>query len=113
MPVPSPGEVWLVDLDPTRGHEQGGRRPCLVISADPFNHGPADLVIVLPITTRDRGIPSHVRVDPPEAGLRLPSFVKCEEVRSISKDRLSTRWGVISPATLAQVEDRLRLLLVL
>jgi mRNA interferase MazF len=108
---PLRGEVWLADLDPIRGHEQGGRRPCLVVSVDPFNQGPADLVIVLPITTRDRRIPFHVRADPPEGGLRAPSFIKCEDVRSISRDRLSSRYGVVSPATLAAVEDRLRLML--
>jgi len=51
-PQPSRGEVWIVDLDPTKGHEQAGRRPCLVISVDIFNQGPADLVVVLPMTTK-------------------------------------------------------------
>jgi len=40
--------MWLADLDPTRGHEQAGRRPVLVVSDDIFNRGPADLVIILP-----------------------------------------------------------------
>jgi mRNA interferase MazF len=47
---PARGEVWMVDFDPTKGHEQGGRRPALVVSVDVFNSGPAELVIVLPIT---------------------------------------------------------------
>lgn len=113
MPDPSRGEVWLVDLDPTRGHEQAGKRPCLVISVDPFNHGPAGLVVILPMTTKARGIPFHVEVVPPEGGTRARSFIKCEDIRSISTDRLSQRWGIIAAATLAAVDDRLRILLAL
>ncbi|HEY3999133.1 MAG TPA: type II toxin-antitoxin system PemK/MazF family toxin [Candidatus Xenobia bacterium] len=67
---PLRGEIWLADMDPVRGHEQGGRRPVLVVSVDPFNQGPAGLVIVLPMTSRARGIPSHGVVEPPEGGLR-------------------------------------------
>jgi mRNA interferase MazF len=110
---PSRGEVWLVDLNPTRGHEQAGIRPGLVVSADAFNHGPAGLVVLLPLTTRARGIPLHVSVEPPEGGVREPSFVKCEDVRSVSKERLSERWGFVSRQTMTLVEDRLRILLSL
>jgi mRNA interferase MazF len=105
------GEVWLVELGPTRGHEQAGRRPALVVSHDRFNRGAAGLVVVLPMTTRERRIPLHVSVDPPEGGVRDRSFVKCEDIRSISDRRLIERWGSVGPPTLALVEDRLRILL--
>jgi mRNA interferase MazF len=105
------GEIWFVDLAPIRGHEQGGTRPCLIISADLFNHGPADLVIVVPITSRDKGIRSHVRIDPPEGGLRTPSFVKAEDIRSVSKARLLHRSGLVLPFTLNTVLEQLRILL--
>jgi mRNA interferase MazF len=108
---PSRGEVWFADLEPTRGREQAGQRPVLVISADPFNHSLAGLVIVLPITTKAKGIPYHIEINPPEGGLMERSFVKCEDVRSITKERLSRRWGEVSSATLAAIEDRLRILL--
>lgn len=62
MYEPSRGEVWLVDLNPVRGHEQTGRRPSLVISVDGFNYGPAGLVVIIPITTKAKGIPFHVIV---------------------------------------------------
>jgi len=42
---PARGEIWLVDLNPTRGHEQAGKRPALVVSVDLFNFGPAELVV--------------------------------------------------------------------
>ena len=108
---PSRGEIWIVDLDPTKGHEQAGRRPCLVISVDIFNQGPADLVVVLPITTKAKGIPFHVAVDPPEGGLTMRSFIKCEDVRSVATQRLSRSTGAVSSQTMAAVEIRLRNLL--
>ena len=111
MAEPSRGDLWTVDLDPSRGHEQAGRRPALVISVDLFNHGPADLVVVLPITSKAKGVPLHVRIAPPEGGVKLPSYVKCEDIRSISKQRLSKFLGRVSPETLREVEDRLTVLL--
>jgi len=109
--APSRGEVWLADLDPTRANEQAGRRPVLIVSDDVFNHGPAGLVIVLPITSTLRKIRSHVHIPAPEGGLRNDSAVLCEAIRSVSKTRLSARWGSVSEATLAQIEDILRILL--
>ncbi|NPV48676.1 MAG: type II toxin-antitoxin system PemK/MazF family toxin [Armatimonadetes bacterium] len=57
-PKLSRGDVWMVDFGPVRGHEQAGTRPGLIVSSDPFNHGPPGLVIPMPITTRERGITS-------------------------------------------------------
>jgi mRNA interferase MazF len=111
--TPSRGEIWMVDLNPARGHEQAGYRPCLVVSVDLFNHGPAELVVVLPITSRDKKIPFHILVEPEESGLKLKSYIKCEDVRSISKDRLAELRGTVSPGVMALVEDRLRILLML
>jgi mRNA interferase MazF len=111
MPEPSRGEVWLVALSPTRGHEQAGVRPGLILSVDPFNHGPARLIVVLPLTTVPKGIPFHVEINPPEAGVKARSFVKCEDIRSVAKERLSRPWGRVSRRTLEAVEDRIRILL--
>ena len=111
--TPSRGEIWMVDLNPVRGHEQAGCRPCLVVSVDLFNHGPAELVVVLPITSREKKIPFHIPVEPEESGLKLKSYIKCEDVRSISKDRLAEQRGTVSPGVMALVEDRLRILLML
>jgi mRNA interferase MazF len=105
------GEVWMIDLNPTRGHEQAGKRPALVVSINQLNRGPANLVIVLPITSRPCGIPTHVPIDPPEGGLKKQSFALCEAVRSVSADRLAKRLGRVSSATMQAVEDRLRILL--
>jgi mRNA interferase MazF len=108
---PQRGEVWLIDFDPIRGHEQAGRRPALILSVDAFNAGPADLVVTVPITKTLRAIPTHVVIRPPEGGVRMDSALLCEAVRSVSKERLAVKWGRVSPQTLAEVEDRVRILL--
>ncbi|NLO08230.1 MAG: type II toxin-antitoxin system PemK/MazF family toxin [candidate division WS1 bacterium] len=111
MIAPARGEVWYADLDPVRGHEQAGRRPVLVISATLFNEGPAGLVVVLPLTTRDRGIPLQVAIEPPEGGVPQRSLIKCEDIRSIDRGRLTRQIGAVSTETMVAVEERLRALL--
>jgi mRNA interferase MazF len=110
---PARGEIWMCNFDPIRGHEQAGSRPALILSADLFNQSPADLVIVIPLTSQPKQVRSHVPVEPPEAGLKRRSFIKCEDIRSVSKQRLGKRWGVVSAQTLRAVEDRIRVLLQL
>lgn len=111
--APMRGGVWTVDLSPVRGHERGGRRPCVVVSWDMFNFGPAGLLIVLPITTTGSHIRSHIPVLPPDGGLRQRSFILCDQVRTVSKERLSDRWGPVSTEIMTLVEDALRILLEL
>ena len=101
----------MVALDPTIGHEQGGQRPALVVSDDMLNRSPAGLVIVAPITGTDRGIPAHVRVASGEGGLTKASVVMADQIRTISRRRIVRRLGAVSPSTMVQVEDRLKLVL--
>lgn len=109
---PSRGDVWFIDLsDPPKGHEQAGNRPALILSVDKFNHGPADLVIAIPISKVPKGIPTHVEVRPPEGGVTVRCFIRCEAVRSLSRIRLVRRMGTVSDLTMDAVEDRVRILL--
>lgn len=108
--APMRGEIWLAEPDPTRGHEQGGRRPCLVVSNDGFNEGPAGLVVVLPITSKEKRIRFHIILNPPEGGVKSHSFIKPEDIRSISKERLVKKVGTVNPATMKTVDGRLRAL---
>ncbi len=107
----SRGEIWLVSLDPTQGREQAGTRPFLVISVDLFNHGAAELVVGIPVTSKAKGIPLHVEIVPPEGGLALTSFAKCEDIRSISMSRMKKRLGKVSPQIIEKIEDKLKVLL--
>ncbi len=109
--IPSRGDVVKVDLDPTLGRKQAGQRPALVVSADELNQSPAGILIVVPITGTDRGIPAHVRVEAGEGGLTKPSVIMADQVRTISRRRLGRTLGKVSPATMGQVEDRLKLVL--
>lgn len=113
MSQPLRGEIWLVTLDPIVGREQAGKRPALIVSDDLFNQSHAELVIVLPITSKGKTIRSHVPVSPPEGGLNVQSYIKCEDVRSISIQRLEQRLGKVTARTMNEIENRLRIILVL
>jgi mRNA interferase MazF len=109
--IPVRGDVWDADLDPTRGHEQAGKRPVLIVSVDQFNQGPSGLVIVVPISSKDKRIRSHVAIEPGGSGLKVKSFAKCEAIRSISIDRISRRRGSVTSDALDDVAYCIRLLL--
>jgi mRNA interferase MazF len=59
---PNQGDIIIIDFDPQAGHEQKGRRPCVVVSNDQF-HTRANLAMVCPITNTISGFPMHVRLD--------------------------------------------------
>lgn len=83
----------------------------MILSVDKFNHGPADLVIVVPITKVQKGIPTHVPVPMGEGGLDVDSFIKCEDLRSISKERLTRYRGGLTYPRIEQVQLIVRILL--
>lgn len=111
LPTPTRGEIWMADLNPVIGREQADVRPVVILSVAAFNQSGAELVIVLPLTSKDKGYPQHIAVSPPEGGLSVRSFIKCEDVRSISKEQLRELRGSVSLLTLQMVEDRVRLLI--
>ena len=98
-----PGEVWQASFDPVVSHEQGGTRPALIVSGDQFNALPHGLCVVAPITSRVRDIPTHVPVEPPEGGLKSASVVMCDQLRTISLDRLQYRRGEVDASTMSAV----------
>ncbi len=90
LPSPRRGEIWMVDFNPSRGSEQAGVRPALVIQNDTGNSSPRyPNTIVLAMSTKGRPVPFHVRLEPSKAnGLRETTFVKCEQILTITKARL-------------------------
>jgi mRNA interferase MazF len=100
---------WAKPMD--RGREQRGRRPALVVSTDRFNRGPAELLMVLPITKVSRDIPSHVPLPSAASGLDHDSFIICEQVRCIARERLARRIGVAPTDAMARVAFLLRVLM--
>lgn len=111
MASPRRGEVWRVDFEPVKGHEQGRARPALIISNDIINQSSADMVTVVPITTKARKLRAYLEVEPPDGGLPQTSYVICDQIRTVSKSRLGKRYGKLSGEMLAEVVRRLKFLL--
>jgi mRNA interferase MazF len=105
------GEVWLVDFGEPVGREQSGRRPAVVVSADALNESRAGVVVVVPITTTYRGLPSHVEIDHGASGLDEVSYAKCEDVKSVSEQRLVGRLGSAGEEAMFEAARALQFLL--
>ncbi len=91
---PTRGDVYLIDLDPTRGSEIRKTRPCLVISPDELNQH-LRTVIVAPMTTGGQAYPWRVRCRfHDHAG-----FVAMDQLRTVDNERLVKRLGRIAPST--------------
>jgi mRNA interferase MazF len=110
-PEPSRGDVWQVRFGPVMGREQNGVRPAVVVSVDELNSGPAELLIVIPMTTRRKDISWHVFVPKGEAGLDFDSYIKVEDVTFISRERLIRYRGDLTYPRIEQLERILRVLL--
>lgn len=102
------GAIVRVDLDPTQGREQAGRRPAIVIASDGYLANVPELVIVVPITTTDRGWPHHVPVEGPEVGLPRPSFAMTEQPRTIARSRITGHAGAADAGTILAIDGWLR-----
>jgi mRNA interferase ChpB len=77
------GDIWLVSLDPTAGHERQGTRPVLIVSPDEFNRV-IGVPVVLPITSggacaRTRGF----AVSLPGVGTTTTGIIRCDQLRSL------------------------------
>lgn len=96
--VPSRGDVFLVQLDPTRGSEIRKTRPCLVVSPDELNHH-LRTTIVAPMTTAGQVYPFRIRCS--FGGKR--GQVVLDQLRTVDRERLRKRLGAIAPSTLTAV----------
>ena len=103
------GEVWWVDLDPTRGGEIRKTRPAVVLTADALNRA-RRTVVVVPLSTGPAPRPPIV-VAAPSAG--AGSVAVCDQVRAVDKGRLTGRAGQLAAADLHAVEDGVRTVLEL
>lgn len=99
--------MW-VNLDPTRGREQAGTRPAVVIASDGYLLSVPELVIVIPVTTRDRHWPHHVRLSGEQLALDRPSFAMTEQPRTIARARITRHVGTVGPNAMAAIDQWLR-----
>lgn len=103
------GDIYMADLDPVIGSEQGGCRPVVIIQNDLGNRY-APTVIAVPLTGSDGKppLPTHAAIPAGEGGLWRNSIALCEQIRTLEKSRLKRRLGRLSPEWLKEVERALK-----
>jgi mRNA interferase MazF len=99
------GEIWLANLNPTRGSEQAGVRPVLIFQNDQINKY-TTTVLAIPFTTNIKRatLPSCMQVAKGEGGLTSESVALCHQLRVLDKTRLHKRLGEVSQATMTAIE---------
>jgi mRNA interferase MazF len=107
----SRGSIYFVNLDPTRGREQAGRRPVLVVSVDSINRQPLVVTVVVGTDAANipRDYPTNVRVTERESGLPKDTIFLCFQVRSLDPGRFGPLAGTLPEHRIADVERALRL----
>lgn len=105
---PKRGEIYEADLGKTEGSEQGGIRPVLIVQNDTGNHY-APTIICVPLTSKvKREIPTHFNINKEEYEfLMYDSTVLCEQIRTLSKQRLIRKLGMLSAVDMGYVRERL------
>jgi mRNA interferase MazF len=89
----APWEVWWADFGPQVGREQAGLRPAIVVSTAFACQLPNQLAFVVPCTTTDRQLPFHPQV----TSLERPTFAMCDQLKSVSPERLRRRQSARLP----------------
>lgn len=113
----SRGQIYFVDLSPTRGREQTGRRPVLVVSSDAINRQPLVVTVVVGTDAANipRDYPTNVRVSARESGLPKDTVFLCFQLRSLDPARFidpkagqPLPAGALPPARMAEIDEALR-----
>jgi mRNA interferase MazF len=100
-------EIYLIELDPAKGHEIRKTRPCLVISPNEMNAF-IGTVIIAPMTTKSHDYPTR-------AGLEFQGkngWIVLDQLRTVDKSRLIKKLGIIKSKEIRKVKDILREMLV-
>jgi len=107
---PKRGEVYLTNLDPTLGAVIRKTGPALILQNDIANrYSPITIVAAITSQPRDPLRPTNILVKAPEGGLSSDSVVLLNQVRSIDKQRLSKRLGILKPETMQQVDRAIQI----
>lgn len=100
------GEIRWAELNPTRGHEQAGRRPVLILSQDIFNQR-SGTVIAMALTSQPQKAHFPLTYSLKLKQLPKPSWVKISQIRTLSVERIGKKLGIIEPEQLAEIVDGL------
>jgi mRNA interferase MazF len=96
------GEIWMANLNSSRGSEQAGLRPVVIVSGNLLNEH-LNIVIAAPLTSKIKRYKGNPILHPTKAnGLKNESEVLVFHIRSISKDRLTKKMGIAEPAEIGQ-----------
>ena len=100
------GEIWLADLNPTRGSEQAGVRPVLIFQNDLVSNF-STTALTIPLTTnlRRASLPTCVRISKGEGGLANDSVALCHQLRVLDNTRLQRKLGTVTQPTLSLIES--------
>jgi mRNA interferase MazF len=102
------GDVFLADLSPVVGCEQGGKRPVVVIQNDLGNRfSPTVIVAAITAQIQKAKLPTHVEVSAKKTGLERDSVILCEQIRTIDKRRLTDRKTRLDEQIMEQVDEAL------
>ena len=103
------GDIYIADLDPVVGSEQGGVRPVVIVQNDRGNRF-SPTVICAAMTSRmtKNDLPTHVWVSAKDSGLRSDSLVLCEQLRTLEKRRLQAPVGHVDHLVIRRVDAALR-----
>lgn len=102
------GDIYYADLTPVVGCEQGGIRPVLMIQNNIGNrHSPTVIAAAITSRTEKQYLPTHIRLDEPQNGLRQNSLVLLEQVRTIDRSRLRDYIGSLTNPQLRQIDEAL------
>jgi len=102
------GDLTWADFSPTRGKEQAGERPAVIVASREYLESVPTLVIAIPVTTVNRRWPQHVRLTGAAVELPKPSWALTEQPRAITRDRLTRPAGRIDADCLAEIDQWLR-----
>ena len=107
------GQIWWANLSPPAGSEPGGRRPVLVIQADPFNRSRIATTIVAAITSNMRlaDAPGNVELTQDESGLPKASVINVSQLATVDRRVFIELAGTLTADTVAAVDDGVRLVL--
>lgn len=108
LPFPRRGEVYLLNFDPSTGHEMSGPHPCIIVQNDVGNRH-SDLTIVVAVTSNLRvaTLPIGVLLKAGQGGLAKDSVAHCGHLYTVDKARLGKKIGDLPPVLVSEVDKAL------
>ncbi|MEX1256408.1 MAG: type II toxin-antitoxin system PemK/MazF family toxin [Gemmatimonadota bacterium] len=100
------GEIRWADLNPTRGHEQSGHRPVLILSHDVFNER-SGTVIAVALTSQQPRAGFPLTLESKADGLPKESWIKISQIRTLAAERIGRRIARVSDEEVARVIEGL------